>query len=568
MSTESKSSGDARGVSRRRQLRHILWAFEGLALAIAIGAACSRGWLIRKAEGMLAERITSRLAASFHAPVTLDSLQISLRQGLKVYGQGLRVRGTAEGMLPGGNLIEVSRWEFHTTILGLMGKPLHLNTLLLRGVTVDIPMRGRRGQIHQMGGGGGAGRGQVKIDRAVCEDAVLLVERQPEEATGQARPPVRIEIGRVEMDGVAPDRRVRYEVRMRNPKPVGEIEASGSVGPWAKRKIRELPLDGEYRFTRADLGTLSGIRGMLSSRGDFRGVLGKVAVQGTTETPDFGFNTSDNRFALHTRFQAVVNGTNGDVRLERVRGRFLGSEVMVTGSVMRVMEVAKDPESRILGHDTELEVEMTDARVEDVLTAGVRGAARMTGRMELKTHMSVPPGRGKMMDRMRLLDGWLRISQGRFPVARVQENVNRLSVRSEQGAKAAKGADAGTDMVDSTVEGDFTMEHRVATFSSLRYSVPGAEVDATGQYRFVGKTYDFHGRARLKEKASQLTTGWKSFVLKALNPVFEKDGAGTDVPVEVSGTGSDLNWRLDYGHKDGQKRTGDGAGQGRVGDGR
>ena len=46
---------------------------------------------------------------------------------------------------------------------------------------------------------------------------------------------------------------------------------------------------------------------------------------------------------------------------------------------------------------------------------------------------------------------------------------------------------------------------------------------------------DFHGTAALEAKLSQTTTGFKSFLLKALNPIFSKKDAGAVIPIQISG---------------------------------
>jgi hypothetical protein len=68
-----------------------------------------------------------------------------------------------------------------------------------------------------------------------------------------------------------------------------------------------------------------------------------------------------------------------------------------------------------------------------------------------------------------------------------------------------------------------------------------------------GKEYDFHGNARLTAKVSQLTTGWKSILLKPVDPFFSKNGAGTEVPIKITGTRNSPKFGLDFGHKDNSK---------------
>ena len=72
----------------------------------------------------------------------------------------------------------------------------------------------------------------------------------------------------------------------------------------------------------------------------------------------------------------------------------------------------------------------------------------------------------------------------------------------------------------------------------------------TGNYGLDGKTFDFSGTARLNATVSQMTTGWKSILLKPVDPFFRKNGSGTEVPIKVTGTQSDPHFGLDFHHKD------------------
>jgi hypothetical protein len=47
-----------------------------------------------------------------------------------------------------------------------------------------------------------------------------------------------------------------------------------------------------------------------------------------------------------------------------------------------------------------------------------------------------------------------------------------------------------------------------------------------------------------------MVTGWKSILLKPIDPFFHKDGAGTELPFRVSGTREAPRFGLDFRHKD------------------
>jgi hypothetical protein len=57
-----------------------------------------------------------------------------------------------------------------------------------------------------------------------------------------------------------------------------------------------------------------------------------------------------------------------------------------------------------------------------------------------------------------------------------------------------------------------------------------------GTYGLEGGALDFAGTAKLEATVSQMVGGWKGLLLKPADRFFKKDGAGTEVPIHVSGT--------------------------------
>ncbi len=56
--------------------------------------------------------------------------------------------------------------------------------------------------------------------------------------------------------------------------------------------------------------------------------------------------------------------------------------------------------------------------------------------------------------------------------------------------------------------------------------------------------YEFKGRVRTEATASQMTTGWKSMLLRAIDPLLKKDGAGVELPISITGTRNDFQFGL------------------------
>jgi hypothetical protein len=48
-------------------------------------------------------------------------------------------------------------------------------------------------------------------------------------------------------------------------------------------------------------------------------------------------------------------------------------------------------------------------------------------------------------------------------------------------------------------------------------------------------------------KVSQMTSGYKRFLLRLIDPLFGKDGGGSAIPIKVTGSRSDPSFGLDKG---------------------
>jgi hypothetical protein len=129
-----------------------------------------------------------------------------------------------------------------------------------------------------------------------------------------------------------------------------------------------------------------------------------------------------------------------------------------------------------------------------------------------------------------------------------------LSLRSQGKPKQAQQHSEEDVPVD--LRGVFTLADGLLSFSFLHFLIPGTHVDMTGTYSLDGQEFDFRGKARLDAKVSQMTTGWKSILLKPVDPFFSKEGAGTEVPIRITGTESEPRFGLDFGHKDEHEKIG------------
>jgi len=97
-------------------------------------------------------------------------------------------------------------------------------------------------------------------------------------------------------------------------------------------------------------------------------------------------------------------------------------------------------------------------------------------------------------------------------------------------------------------ERSFRLDNGQITFRELRFGVTGATVQLAGTYGLRDEKLDFHGTLRLKAKLSEVTTGFKSLLLKPFDSFFRRNGV-TVLPIKVTGTRDQPSFGLDFHHK-------------------
>jgi len=517
--------------------RSLAYWLGTIALAVAVVIVITIVVVIHRAEPILKNRVIETLSARFHGPVQLAEFHVSISGGFRfqVRGTGLKIFGLgdpnpyAPGVQP---LIRIGEFRFGADMLNLLRTPMRVRRVYLKGSELNIPPKEER---H---GGFKGGKIKIYVDELVFDQARLIIN-----TLRPGKLPIEFDISGLQMRNIGPGQPLQFNATLVNPKPVGDIQSSGLFGPWNAGDPRSSQLNGKYSFTEADLSTIHGIGGILSSTGEYAGTLGSIVVDGSTDTPDFRVSVSGHPVPLHTDFHAIVDGTSGDTYLAPVKARILHSSLIAKGSVLRV----RNPS----GHRVVLDVDVHQARIEDLLRLGVRtDPPVMTGAATLKTKFDVSPGEAQLTDRLRLA-GTFHISGARFTNDQIQSKVDALSLRSQGRAKEAKEGTA--DDVLSAMTGAFKLTDGLLSFPKLHYEVPGANVDLKGKYSLDGNQFDFHGKVRMEAKLSRTMTGWKSVLLKPVDPFFSKHGAGTELPVKVTGTKSAPQFGLDFGHKEKSK---------------
>ncbi|WP_263382542.1 AsmA-like C-terminal region-containing protein [Granulicella arctica] len=543
MNASHESTSSAEPITRRRWWRSP-WLVGGSAaiLTVLLAVGLTLAWYAHRAEPMLRARVIKTLSERFHSPVELDELHVTFLSGLGVEGSGLRILYIAGPTKPDARagappMLTIRSFQFRSGLRELFEPTLRVLTVEVQGAELHIPPKEDRGPILR---DDPTRRGQpregILVDKIVLSDLKIVIEtRKP------GKVPLEFDIGNLTLTNVGLKQPLTYDATLRNPKPVGDVRAVGHFGPWQDDNPRDTPLDGSYIFSHADLSTIKGIGGMLSSNGKFAGTLGEITIDGVSDTPDFRLTISNHAVPLHTSFHAIVDATSGDTYLQPVNARLLHSDILATGSVTR--------QKGVPGHDVELDIVMNHAHVEDLLTLAVRTYPPvLRGYVAERAHLSIPPGPGSVTRRMHL-QGSYDVEQGSFSNAKLQQQIDELSQRAQGWPERANAQQAVP--ASSTMKGSFTLADEHVSVPEMHYEIPGAKVQVEGQYGLDGAAMDFHGTVRTQATASQMVGGWKSLLVMPFDGLLKRNGAGVEVPFKLGGTQKDPKLALDFPHNAG-----------------
>jgi hypothetical protein len=469
-------------------------------------------------------KVIEVLAARLDSEVQLDSFTIKVLPRLRAEGAGLTIRHKGRHDVP--PLISIRSFAVEGDVLGVLRK--HVSTVTLDGLQIQIPPRD-----HDDRDADDDKRLELKaayiIDNLVTKDAQLIIipRKQNKQSKVWA-------IHDLHMRSVSFDKAMPFDATLTNGVPPGEIATKGTFGPWHPAQPGDTPLDGAFTFDHADLGVFNGISGILSARGTFGGKLDRIEVHGDTTTPEFTLTDVGHAIPLHARYYTIVDGTNGDTFLERIDGSWRNTALVAKGSVV---DLPGAP-----GRQVELDVTMDRARIEDVLWLAVKAPKPpMSGALTLENHMVLPPGKIDVVKRL-LLDGTFTLGTARFTDPDVQKKIEGLSQRS-RGQVAA----ATAEHVSSDFAGSFKLANGVLTIPTVAFGVPGSLVRLSGSYGLSSEAIDFKGTLYMDAKISETVGGFKSVLLKVVDPLFKGENGGSAIPIRISGQRDNPSFGLDKG---------------------
>jgi AsmA-like C-terminal region len=518
-------------VYKKMTKRARIWsliALLGIAAAVVVAVALS----IPIRSDTLKARVIALLTEELESEVTIETLEGRVFPRVSVSGTGVVIRHKGRTDVP--PLISIEHFQIRGSLRDLMQQPRHVAEVRLRGLQVKIPP-GDDGEAPEKVEKSGAEKqadarslGRVVIDRFEAPDTVITLI--PKRAGKQ---PKVFTVHHLVMDSLGVNQTMPYIATLTNPVPKGEIETSGTFGPWNVAYPARTPVTGKYVFANANLDTIQGLAGVLSSTGEFRGPINRIQVEGTTDTPKFQVDAGGLPVPLKTRFTAIVDGSDGDTYLRQVDASFLDTSMTAQGAVIGLEGVP--------GRRIEVDVNMENGRIEDLLRLAVQSEKPiLLGTARLQATLVIPPEKAKVIDKLQLR-GEFVLSKAKFTDTSVQTKLTGLSRRG-------RGMDQDEAIGDvlSNLRGRFAVENAAARFSSLTFSVPGAAVELAGRYGLRDEIISFRGKLKMQATLSEVAGGGvKGFFLKAFDPFFRKPGAGMVLPIKIEGTRQNPKFGLD-----------------------
>lgn len=500
------------------------WVIGGSALLLILVAG-GLLWASLRLKPMLRERITTAVREQYHREVELKSINISIFPRFSAAMDGLVIQQKDRPGLP--PMVIVNRLTVQASLRGMLEEPIRADRVILDGLQINIPPKRHEGDRpdHEH-----REPPRFIINEVIADGTLLQILPKRE-----GKEPLVFDISKLTLHSAGTTRPMQFRATLTNPMPPGDIQTTGEFGPWENDDPSLTPVAGGYTFQHADLAVFKGIAGILSSVGQYHGLLERIEVDGTTDTPDFMIRVSGHPVHLTTQFHAIVDGTDGDTYLQPIHAQFGNSSLVARGGVYG------NPGEK--GKTIRLDVTVSHSRIEDLLRLAVKGnKPLMTGAVTFNTKFVLPPGERDIAEKLHL-DGGFGVGSAHFTNFKVQDRIDELSQR----ARGQVGDKAEDESVVSNLRGQFALDNGIIKFSRLNFTVPGAEVRLAGRYGLNNETMDFEGTLRTQAKVSQMTTGVKSFFLKLADPFFKKHGAGAVVPIKIAGTREQPKFGLDTG---------------------
>ena len=500
-----------------RVRRLVTWGLVVTSVLVCDGGLLLFKWPFRR------DKIIQGLEKTLESRVRMRSFQ-----AVFFPSPGFIAEGTSIGRQDNGKEVElatVRRIECRENWSSLVLLRHRVSKLLVQGLHVAVPTHVPP-PMHFPSGG----MPPSTVVELIANGSVLEIASRND--GGQ---PLRFIFPKLVLQNVAKEHGLRLETVLKSANPPGELFVKADFGPLQTKKPGSTPISGTFHFTKADLSQYQVIGGLLSSSGGFRGTLGHAEVDGSAVIDNFEVSSSRHPFGLSSEFETIVNGTNGDVSIQKVGAHFLQTSVLGQGSITAT---ANKP-----GKTLDLDLQGGRARIEDLLWMFVTQThAPLTGGIDFHAHVTLPPGEDEFLQRVKIRSDF-SIRGAKFTHAATQDNVDQMSERA-RGKKHRNEPASDAPPVLSDLAAKASVRDGKAYLSNASFRVPGALARGHGMFNLKSEQVDFHGRLAIQTSLSKAAGGLKSILLIPFDPYFRQKHAGAVLPFRISGTYSHPSFRL------------------------
>ena len=501
----------------------------GVLLLVVSVAAIGLIYSARTLEPRLHEWVLSTLSESLESEVELGSVHLSWVP-LRLHAKNLTVRHHGRTDIP--PVFVVSSFTVDLRLADFWSSTI--DRVWVDGLEVSIPPRNQKTGEWQIpvpksdDSSSGSADGLV-IRHLMATNARFTVIPRQERKNAKVW-----DIFELDLRNLRADQPATFTAALINPIPYGKVEASGTFGPWQSSEPGTTAIAGDYSFA-GDLGTIDGLAGQLDAKGKMSGTIEQIATTGHTQTPDFRLTElHGDSLPLETTYDAVVDGTRGDVELNSVAVKLGRSTFNARGVV--------EGTHGIKGKRVAVNVRSNSADLSELLRFVSETSKPIAdGALTIDATLDLPQGKASILDRVEI-DGSVRAERVKFTNSAVQDKIDELSRRAQ-----GRPADQSIDDVASLMAVKFALTKGVFTYEGLSFRVEGADIRLAGTHSLRSRAINLSGVALLNASVSQTQTGFKRILLKPFNPLFHKDGAGTRLVIKVAGTQDQPQIGLDFG---------------------
>ena len=488
-----------------------------VAVIIAAGAGVVIG--ARQLEPRLRDWVVSTLSESLQSEVELGSVKLHWVP-LRLDAENLSVRHHGRTDVP--PLLVVKSFSVDLRPTDLWSSTVE--HVKVDGLEINFPPKdaatGKRPLPKRAGNGNDEGEdsGGLVVKRLTATNTRMAIIPREE-----GKNPKVWDIFELEMKNLRSSEAATFTASLDNPIPVGKIESTGTFGPWNSDEPGETPIAGDYTFA-ADLGTIKGLSGNLNAVGKMDGTIEQIKTSGQTRTDAFALTElKGDPLPMTTAYDALVDGTKGDVELHRVDVHLGRSEFRAKG----VVEGTKG----VKGKRVVVNIKSQNANLGELLRFVSKAAEPPAyGNLVIDTAFDLPQGKEPVLARLQM-EGSVRAERVTFTNDAVQDKIDELSRRGQ-----GKPKDTSIDEVASQLASKFALKNGVFTYQTLSFNVQGADVRLHGTHSLRSKSLNLAGEVKLQATVSQTVSGFKSWLLKPFDPLFRKNGAGTRLMIRVEGT--------------------------------